>query len=114
MMAPAPRTRCGNLSSILTYIGVPITSEDNMADPFRKFRPLDRTTADEMIALINKAVGSSNQSIVLLHKNPPGFSTMGTNLESAEDVVEFMKDFFHIENVKIMFERSGDPIKKIE
>jgi hypothetical protein len=72
----------------------------------RTFRPLDRRTADAMIALINGAVGRDDRIVVLMVSEPPGIGNLGTNLETAEEMIEFMKAFFNKEAVTMMFANS--------
>lgn len=62
-----------------------------------------------MIALINACVGRYDREVVLLVGEPNGVGTLGTNLDTAEELIEFMRAFFNRETVRMMFDNSRLP-----
>jgi hypothetical protein len=76
-----------------------------MTNECQLFRPLDRKTADAMIALINECVGRSDRVALLMTTSPPDIGNLGTNLESQEEMIEFMRAFFNRTAMTIMLER---------
>jgi hypothetical protein len=71
----------------------------------RTFRPLNRKTADAMIALINECVGRSDRVALLMTTSPPDVGNLGTNLETQEEMIQFMRTFFNKTTMTLMLER---------
>ena len=69
--------------------------------------PLDRKTADQLIKAINDTVGKPGYKIVMcIADTIEETSQLGTNMETAEELYEFMRTFFNKEATRMMFENS--------